>query len=180
MKASTFILGIALAIGFAATPPALADTAQSAAIQNGVRLVVPTRNIARGDIIADSDLSYDTVPASHAFGGAATAIDQLAGKQARRFLRVGQPVRGSDVRAPILVTKGSTVTMTFSAPGISLTAVGKAMSEGGMGEMVTVLNPVSYRQITATVTGPGTVSAGSATSTITADAAPAQVATIQN
>lgn len=172
------VMTIGLGLGLAS--PALADAAPAAAVKNGVRLVVPTRNIARGDIIADSDLSYDTVPASQAFGGAAAAIDQLAGKQARRFLRVGQPVRASDVRAPILVTKGSTVTMTFKAPGISLTAVGKAMSEGGKGEMVTVLNPVSYRQITATVTGPGTVSAGDISNTVTADAAPAQVATIQN
>ncbi len=45
-------------------------------------------------------------------------MDQLDGKQARRFLHVGEPVRATDVRAPILVTKGSTVTMTFRAPGI--------------------------------------------------------------
>jgi hypothetical protein len=42
---------------------------------------------------------------------------------------------------------------------VQLTATGKAMSEGGMGENVTVLNPVSFRQITAIVTGQGTVKA---------------------
>jgi flagella basal body P-ring formation protein FlgA len=63
------------------------------------------------------------------------------------------------VRAPILVTKGSTVTMVFEAPGVTLTASGRALGEGGIGETVTILNPASYRQIAAVVTGPGTVRA---------------------
>jgi flagella basal body P-ring formation protein FlgA len=78
-------------------------------------------------------------------------------------LHAGEPLRRSDVRRPILVTKGSTVTLTFDAPGLTLIAVGKAMSEGGIGETVTVLNPVSYRQVTAVVTGPGEVRAGDVT-----------------
>ncbi|MBU6471779.1 MAG: flagellar basal body P-ring formation protein FlgA, partial [Alphaproteobacteria bacterium] len=151
----------------------------TAAVSDAVRIVVPDRNIARGDVIAASDLSYESVAPIRASGGVATQLDQLAGKQARLFLRAGEPVLVNNVRAPILVTKGSTVTVTFNAPGISLTAIGKAMSEGGMGETVTVLNPVSYRQISATVTGPGTVSAGSLTATVAADPAPAELAAIQ-
>ena len=42
--------------------------------------------------------------------------------------------RADDVRRPIVVTKGQTVTMEFSVPGVSLTAMGRAMSEGGIGE----------------------------------------------
>jgi flagella basal body P-ring formation protein FlgA len=53
--------------------------------------------------------------------------------------------------------------MTFDAPGVTLTVIGKAMSEGGMGETVTILNPVSYRQVTAVVTGTGQVRAADAT-----------------
>jgi flagella basal body P-ring formation protein FlgA len=81
------------------------------------------------------------------------------GRQTRRVLRAGLSMRNDDVRAPILVNKGTTVTMVFDAPGITLTATGKAMSEGGLGETVTVQNPASYRQISAVVTGPGTVKA---------------------
>ncbi len=47
-----------------------------------------------------------------------TSMNDLAGMQARRYLRAGEPVRGDDVRKPIIVTKGSTVTMTFDAPGV--------------------------------------------------------------
>jgi len=90
-------------------------------------------------------------------------------------LRAGQPVRADDVRKPILVTKGQTITMTFAAPGLTLTATGRAMSEGGMGETVTVQNPVSYRQITGVVTGAGEVRAGDITSVVS----PSQTASIQ-
>ena len=144
-----------------------------------VRIVVPARNIVRGEVIGDSDLSYQMVAADRAAGGAVTTMDQLDGKQARRMLRAGESVRADDVRAPILVAKGATVTMTFSAPGISLSAVGRAMNEGGMGETVTVLNPVSYRQITATVTGAGTVAAGDISSTVASDQAPAKLAAVR-
>lgn len=159
----------------AATPAGAGDTAAN----NGVRILVPDRNIARGDVLSQADLIYETVAPVRASGGVATAMNQLAGKQARRFLRAGEPVLADDVRAPILVTKGSTVTMTFTAPGITLTAIGKAMSEGGMGETVTVLNPVSYRQISATVIGPGAVSAGDLTGTATANSASAEFAAAQ-
>lgn len=177
MKTAIFAL-----LAVLAATPAIADTAptsRATTAADSVRIVVPARNIARGERIGGSDLSYETVAASRVYGGVATAMDQLDGKQARRFLRAGEPVRETDVRAPILVTKGSTVTITFNAPGITLTAVGKAMSEGGLGEPVTVQNPVSYRQITATVTGPGTAAAGDTSMAIQSDAAPAQMAAAQ-
>ena len=59
----------------------------------------------------------------------------------------------------MVVTKGQTVTMTFDAPGVELTAMGRAMGEGGVGDTVTVQNPASFRMINAIVIGAGTVRA---------------------
>ncbi len=131
--------------------PAFAD--------GGVRVVVPVRDIARGETLSESDLTYAFADPANVMPGTATAMENIVGRQTRRVLRGGLTMRNDDVRAPILVTKGTTVTMIFDAPGITLTATGKAMSEGGMGETVTVQNPASYRQITAIVTGAGTVKA---------------------
>ena len=139
-----------------AASPAMADVA-------GTRIVVPAHDINRGDMIGDSDLSYVTLTAPPTVSGLVTSMTELDGMQARRVLRAGEPLRGDDVRRPILVTKGSTVTMTFDAPGVTLTAVGKAMTEGGLGETVTILNPISYRQITGIVTGAGQARAGDVT-----------------
>jgi flagella basal body P-ring formation protein FlgA len=125
----------------------------------GVRIVVPARDLARGETIGESDLAYMFVTPTTVTPATTTRMDSLVGMQTRRVLRAGESVRGDDVRRPILVLKGSTVTMTFEAPGVLVTATGRALSEGGLGETVTVQNPASYRQITATVTGPGTVKA---------------------
>ena len=138
--------------------PAFADA--------GVRVVVPTHDIPRGTTIAASDLTFGTVADSVPAGTAISASD-LVGLQSRRMLHSGESVRLDDVRKPTLVTKGSTVTMIFEVPGITLTAVGRAMSEGGMGDTVTVQNPASFRQIGAIVTGPGEVRAKSAGARLT-------------
>jgi len=143
------------------------------ALADGARIVVPARDIARGETISDSDLTYQTVAPERA-SFVVTQMSDLVGMQTRRFLQAGEPVRAEDVRKPIIVTKGSTVTMTFEAPGITLTATGKAMSEGGMGDTVTVLNPVSYRQISAVVTGAGQVRTGLASTAVTQTASAQQ------
>jgi flagella basal body P-ring formation protein FlgA len=153
---------------FATSAPAHADTQQT----DGVRVVVPTHDIARGEVIASADLVYGTIPSTSSLSGIVRSASELEGREARRFLRAGETVRNDDVRRPILVTKGSTVTMTFEVPGVSLTAIGRAVGEGGLGESVTVLNPVSYRQITCTVTGAGQVKAGDMSAIVTADAKP--------
>lgn len=141
------------------------------------RVAVPSRDIARGEIIADSDLVYGTAQASQMRSGTITSVADLSGMQARRYLRAGELVMATDVRKPVVVTKGETVTMTFDAPGISLTATGRALSEGGVGETVTVINPVSFRQVMATVTGPATVRAEAA---MPLNAKPVRTAQMQN
>ena len=122
------------------------------------RVVVPGHDIARGTTLSESDLSYATAT-NDVMNDTVTAMNDLVGMQARRALRAGETLRLEDVRHPVVVAKGSTVTMTFEAPGLVLTASGRAMSEGGMGDTVTVQNPASYRQISAVVIGPGQVRA---------------------
>jgi flagellar basal body P-ring formation protein FlgA len=151
-----FRLTLMLAILSALAGPALAD--------GGVRIVVPARDIPRGEIITDSDLTYATVAGNALMAGTVTNFAAVKNMEARRMLHARQPLRGDDVRRPVVVTKGQTVTMLFRAPGVELTAMGRSMGEGGVGDTVTVQNPSSYRMITGLITGPGTVIAtGAAT-----------------
>ncbi|HVV27081.1 MAG TPA: flagellar basal body P-ring formation chaperone FlgA [Rhizomicrobium sp.] len=133
--------------------------ASAAFAATSVRIVVPVHDIARGDVIGESDLTYATADGAALMSGIALRMEDVKGLQARRVLAAGQPFRGDDLRRPIVVAKGQTVTMQFSAPGVELTAMGRAMGEGGVGDTVTVQNPASFRMIAATVTGPGTVRA---------------------
>ena len=149
---------ILIYLGFFAILPALL-LATGSAFAGTVRIVVPAHDIARGETIGEGDLTFTTVDGSALMSGVPTRIEEIKGMQTRRMLSAGQPFRADDVRRPIVITKGQTVTMQFAAPGVELTAMGRAMSEGGVGDTVTVQNPVSYRMIAATVVAPGTVRA---------------------
>src|SRR3954464_8700222 len=124
-----------------------------------VRVVVPAHDIARGDTIGENDLTFATVDGDALMSGVPTRMDEVKGMQARRVLSAGHAFRAEDVRRPAVVTTGQTVTMQFAAPGVELPAMGRAMSEGGVGDTVTVQNPVSYRMVSGIVVAPGTVRA---------------------
>jgi flagella basal body P-ring formation protein FlgA len=145
---------------FAVMPALL--MASGPAFAGTVRIVVPAHDIARGETISESDLTFSTVDGSALMSGVPTRIDEVKGMQTRRMLSAGQPFRTEDMRRPIVITKGQTVTMQFTLPGVELTAMGRAMSEGGVGDTVTIQNPVSYRMISGTVVSPGTVRANGA------------------
>ena len=142
---------LSLLFGLLSVLPAAADS--------GVRIVVPTRDIARGETISDRDLTFATVPGSALMAGTVTSIATAKDMEARRMLHAGEAMRGDDLRHPVVVTRGQTVTMLFRAPGVELTAMGRAMGEGGVGDTVTVQNPASFRMIAGIVTAPGTVMA---------------------
>ncbi len=145
-------------LGLFAILPALI-LASGSAFAGTVRIVVPSHDIARGETINEGDLTFVTVDGSALMSGVPTKMDEVKGMQSRRMLVAGQPFRADDVRRPIVVTKGQTVTMQFLAPGVELTAMGRAMSEGGVGDTVTIQNPISYRMIAGTIVAPGTVRA---------------------
>lgn len=144
---------IAIALMVAVLPmlagPAFAET--------GVRIVVPAHDIARGQTIMDSDLTFSTVPGTALMSGTVTSVAAVKDMEARRMLRAGEALRSDDVRRPVVVTKGQTITMLFRAPGVELTAMGRAMGEGGVGDTITVQNPASFRMITGVISAAGTV-----------------------
>ena len=145
--------------GLFALMPGLLLAVAGSAFAGTVRIVVPAHDIARGDTIGENDLTYATVDGAALMSGLPTRIDEVKGMQARRMLSSGQAFRSDDVRKPIIITKGETVTMQFTVPGVELTAMGRAMSEGGIGDTVTMQNPASYRMISGVVVAPGTVRA---------------------
>jgi flagella basal body P-ring formation protein FlgA len=139
---------------------ALSAFAQSP--DNQVELAVPAHDIARGAVITEGDLTVKSVPVLRMNDSLIRDASDAVGREAKRALRTGEILRGSDLKRPTLVAKGASVTMVFDMPGISLTAVGRALAEGGEGDSIAVLNPTSYRQVVAVITAPGTVRVGSA------------------
>jgi flagella basal body P-ring formation protein FlgA len=160
---ATMIRRILFAVALFVVPSAIlliVGQAFAAEAPASIRIVVPARDILRGEVIGESDLTFAQVAGNALPSSTVTKFEGLTGMQTRRTLRTGQSIRADDVRRPVVVTKGQTITMTFSAPGVELAVTGRAMSEGGVGDTVTVQNPVSFRMVSAIVTGPGAARAG--------------------
>jgi flagella basal body P-ring formation protein FlgA len=147
-----FILALALCT--------VAFSAFAQPADNQVELIVPAHDIARGAVISGDDVATKMIATLRMNEQFVHSLDDIVGKEAKRALRAGEPLRLSDLKHPTLVAKGATVTMVFDAPGVSLTAIGRALAEGGEGDSIAVLNPTSYRQVVAVITGPGTVRVG--------------------
>ena len=62
-----------------------------------------------------------------------------------------------DLVAPVVVAKNQPVLMVLEAPGLALTAQGRAMEAAAMGERVTVMNLASRSLVEAQAIGPGRV-----------------------
>src|SRR5262249_14941480 len=126
---------------------AIAFSAFAQPSDNQVDLVVPAHDIARGTLIEEGDLTTKSVSALRVSDSLIRDLHDAAGREAKRALRAGELIRSSDLKRPTRVAKGSTVTMVFEVPGMALTAVGRALAEGGVGDTIAVLNPSSYRQV---------------------------------
>ena len=149
-------LKFALALAFCT----IAFSAFAQQTETQVDLIVPAHDIARGAVIGDGDLDTKSVPVLRANDSLIRNADAITGREAKRALHAGEFLRASDFKRPTLVAKGSSVTMIFEAPGMSLSAVGRALGEGGEGDSIAVLNPTSYRQVVGVVMGPGIVKVG--------------------
>jgi flagella basal body P-ring formation protein FlgA len=118
---------------------------------------VPTRALARGEIIKASDIAIERRPKSEFMSEPPAQPAEIEGRAARRAVRAGQPLRSADLMKAELVQRNDTVTLHYEVPGIVLSMRGKALDSGAEGDSVSVLNIQSKRTIQGVVTAPGHV-----------------------
>jgi flagella basal body P-ring formation protein FlgA len=102
-------------------------------------VVVPVRNIARHEVISLEDLKIEertgrTVPSNLA------AIEDLVGKRATRLLAAGTALTTSAAEPVPLVEVGDLVTMVVTSGPVTVTATGKVLQKGALGDIVAVEN----------------------------------------
>lgn len=120
---------------------------------------VAMRDLKAGQIItADDVFDKRVVQENNSRMINQVKTQDLIGKEVKRAIRSGQTIQSNDVRAQVMVAKGKIVTLNYSKGGIMLSAQGKALENGGLGDTVRVMNAQSKSVIQGTVTGPETVS----------------------
>jgi flagellar basal body P-ring formation protein FlgA len=116
---------------------------------------VLARPIPAGQVIEHSDIDWVPMRADRVRADAMMNPDNMAGLEARRALRPGEPVRAYDLQAPVVVARGETVNLVFSVPGLTLTARARALEDAGENEIARFVNLQSNRTVDAMVEGPG-------------------------
>lgn len=119
---------------------------------------VARRTLTAGLIITADDILLKPVREDSLRSNETLArIEDLIGKEVKRGVKAGSPVSPDDVRTQVMVTKGKTVTLSFTKGGIMLSAQGRALENGGLGDTVHIQNPQSKSVIQGVVTGSETV-----------------------
>ena len=118
--------------------------------------VVATRTIRANTLIAAEDLS---LAAGIVPGGTADPAE-IIGMEARITLYAGRPVRVADVVPPALVERNQLVTLTYRYGALAITTEARALSRGGLGEVVRVMNLASRATVLGAVQADGTILAG--------------------
>ncbi len=118
---------------------------------------VLSNRIAADTVIGESDIAYVHVRQDRLNQHIIVEPEGLIGKSPKRAVQPGRAIRSTDVRRPVLVEKGSLVTMSLDRPGMSLSARGKALDNGSEGDTVRIANAQSSNIVEARVTGPGRV-----------------------
>ncbi|MGG5808792.1 flagellar basal body P-ring formation chaperone FlgA [Falsiroseomonas sp. CW058] len=125
-----------------------------------VPMLVAARRLALGEVVGTGDVRLVRVPASRLRPGAAQRADQVVGQAMRRPAGADQPLLLADLAQPVAVERGATVTMVYEAPGMQLTAQGRAMEAAARGAAVAVMNIASRQVVEAVVVAPGRVRVG--------------------
>ncbi|MDB6176661.1 flagellar basal body P-ring formation chaperone FlgA [Paracoccus sp. Z330] len=118
-------------------------------------VLAAARTLQAGTIIAPADL--------RAIDGKSAGISDPAsaiGKQVRVTIYEGRPIHANLLQTPRLVSRNQTVSVTFQRGPLQVKAQGRALSDGGAGDIVRVMNTDSRKIIFVRVQPNGTLLAG--------------------
>ncbi|MGR3806002.1 flagellar basal body P-ring formation chaperone FlgA [Marinibacterium profundimaris] len=110
-------------------------------------VLIPLRTIRAQEIVTRSDFRVEPVD----IPGAWPAEKTVDGLEARVALYAGRPVLGNDLGPPAVVERNDVVTLVFARGGLLISAEGRALSRGGVGDSVRVMNLSSRTTVTGLV-----------------------------
>lgn len=115
------------------------------------------RTVARGEVITASDVVIERIARNRMPSDTAVTTNETIGLAARRALTEGVFLRSSDLERPRVIARGDNVTIVFESDVLIVTAKGRAMDAGAVGDAIDVQNTTSKRIVQAIVAGPGKV-----------------------
>lgn len=123
-----------------------------------ISIPVLSRRLRRDDVIGATDIIWIEVPDDNRAAAYVRDAEALVGMSLSRGAIPGRPIQLGSLAPPLVVTRNDTVTMLLQHGALSVTARGRAMEDGAVGDHIRVANVDSSRIVDARVIGPGTVS----------------------
>jgi flagellar basal body P-ring formation protein FlgA len=118
-----------------------------------VRIPVLDTMVRMGEVITKGDLAWITIDDSQMYDGIITRDDDVIGQTPRHPLPVRKPVRYMDLERPLAVKKNALITISYHVGSMSLALTGRALDNGGNGDIIQVQNLQSKQVMQAQVTG---------------------------
>ncbi|MFX4221465.1 MAG: flagellar basal body P-ring formation chaperone FlgA [Thalassobaculum sp.] len=112
------------------------------------------RHAMPGQVITEEMITWERVPARRAGVTTVTLREDIVGQTARRPLTAGVPVRLTDLKPNLMVTKGETITLMVRTGLMTLTARGTALESATKNGVIRVRNTHSQKVVEARVIGP--------------------------
>ncbi|WP_424813834.1 flagellar basal body P-ring formation chaperone FlgA [Roseococcus sp. YIM B11640] len=122
-----------------------------------VPVVVATRRLALGEVLGPADVRLTRLRAERVRPGQAQQAEQVVGQELRRPMAADQAFALVDLGPPSIVGKNALVTLLLDAPGITLTAQGRALEAAARGATVPVMNLASRSIVEGVAIAPGRV-----------------------
>lgn len=123
------------------------------AIAEPGEVLIARQTIAAQAVITAEDLAF----ARRNAPGALTAIDEAVGQAARMTIYADRPIRASDLVRPAVVERNQIVVLTYRRGPLTITAEGRALARGAVGDTVRVINTASHGTISAKIAADGTL-----------------------
>jgi len=114
-----------------------------------------TRMISPGEVIRKSDLTWGKMAVARINSRTVLSINDLVGQTVRRPERPGKLISTNDITVPIVIGKGSIITMMIRSGSMVLSTNGRALENGGRGDTIRVMNTKSKQTVDARVIKPG-------------------------
>jgi flagella basal body P-ring formation protein FlgA len=138
-----------------ADKPSAYRTRVTGRVHQLVEVPVLTKRVRAGHLIRERDVTWVNMRERKVGRDTITDGDQLIGMAAKRPIGPGKRILVSEVRRPLLVPKGSLVTMELRTDQMRLSVQGRALDEGSKGDVIRIVNPQSNAIVEAVVTAAG-------------------------
>lgn len=115
--------------------------------------IVALRTIPARSVVGASDVTL----VDAAIAGAVTDMADVIGMETQVTVYAGQPVLTRMLISPSLVERNQRVSILFNSGSLRITAEGRALDQGSVGEVVRVMNLASRVTVTGTVGADGAV-----------------------